>query len=114
MPSQSSQTILFLAANPKQTNQLQLDKELRSVDSALQTTLYRQNFDLRSHWAVEPSDLQGLLLRYQPSIVHFSGHGSTSGELILHNIADEAVPVLPETLASLFGILRDNVRCVLL
>jgi hypothetical protein len=114
MSSQDKLTILFLAANPADMNQLQLDEEMRSVDSALRMTEYWRHFDLRAHWAVRPSDLHELLLRYKPHIVHFSGHGSKTGEILLKADTGDAKPLAPDVLASLLAILKDNVRCVVL
>jgi hypothetical protein len=106
--------ILFLAANPADTDPLKLDEELRAIDQELRKTAFRDRFDLRSHWAVRYGDLQELLLRYQPHIVHFSGHGSAAGEIILKNQDGSQYPVPPDALASLFAILKDNIRCVVL
>ena len=114
MPPTEKLTILFLAANPQDTNQLKLDEEVRAIDQALQLTEYRDRFDLRSHWALRYSDLPALLLRYKPHIVHFSGHGSSSGELAFGDDQGKSHLVPADTLADLFSILRDNIRCVVL
>lgn len=107
-------TILFLAANPLDTQQLQLDEEVRAIDKALRDTAYRDRFDLRSHWALQYGDLPALLLRYNPHIVHFSGHGSPSGELVFSDGAGKSHLAPPDMLADLFNLLRDNIRCVVL
>jgi hypothetical protein len=106
--------ILFLAANPAGTSPLQLDEESRRVDQALRGTDLGQSFDLRQHWAVRYGDLQELLLRYRPEIVHFSGHGSPASELMLQDELGRQHPVSAEALARLFELLHDNVRCVVL
>jgi len=67
--------ILFLAANPSDTSRLRLDEEVRAIEEALRESEFRNRFELHSHWAVRIDDLQKLLLRYKPDIVHFSGHG---------------------------------------
>ena len=36
-------TILFLAANPKNTTKLRLDEEIREIDQALRLSEYRDN-----------------------------------------------------------------------
>jgi hypothetical protein len=111
--AQAQIKILFLAANPQDITRLQIDEEMRAIDQALRMTEYRDRFDLRSHWAVRYSDLQELFLRYRPHIVHFSGHGSPVGEIILqseHGIH----PVSAKALSSLFSILKDNIHCVVL
>lgn len=106
--------ILFLAANPQDRTWLQIDKEMRAIDQALRMTEYRDRFDLRSHWAVQISDLQEQLLRHQPDIVHLSGHGSDTNEIIFQNEAGESYPVPVSALSELFEILQGKIRCVIL
>jgi hypothetical protein len=63
---------------------------------------------------VRYSELSRFLQRHKPHIVHFSGHGSASGELAFSDDAGKSHLVHPDTLADLFNILRGNVRCVVL
>jgi hypothetical protein len=63
--------ILFLASNPKDTDRLRLDEEMRGVDQALRQSEFRDKFDIKQHWAVRVVDLQGYFLRYKPDIIHF-------------------------------------------
>jgi len=106
--------VLFLAANPKDTDPLRLDEEIRSIDLALQQAEFRDIFDIKQHWAVRVTDLQGYLLRHQPDIVHFSGHGSAVSEILLEDNNGNSRPVSPRALSQLFSILKDNIRCVVL
>lgn len=112
--SMSPMKILFLAANPHDTQPLQLDKEVRAIDQSLQSAAYRDRFDLVQAWAVHYDDLQNVLLRHQPTIVHFSGHGSGANELILLDNDGGSHPVSLHALSRLFAILKDNIRCVVL
>jgi formylglycine-generating enzyme required for sulfatase activity len=107
-------TILFLAADPVNKPKLQLDEEQRAIDRELRLAKHRDRFDLRVELAVRYSDLQELLLRYEPVIVHFSGHGSEAGEILLKNASGSARPVQPVALARLFARLKGSVRCVVL
>ena len=107
-------TILVLAANPDDTDQLKLDEEVRAIDRALREGEYRDRFELRAHWAVRVEDLQGLLLRYRPHVVHFAGHGSEGGEIVLMDAGRRKYLVPLEALASLFDILGNKPRCVVL
>ena len=107
-------TILFLAANPVDTVRLRLDAEVRAIDAALQRTPFRHQFDLQQHWAVRVADLPELLQRHEPAIVHFSGHGSDAGELVLEDALGQMCPVASAALTRLFSVLRDNIRCVVL
>lgn len=106
--------ILFLAANPTDSTRLRLDEESRTIDQALRLAKFRDRFDLIQHWAVRVADLQGLLLRYNPDIVHFSGHGSEDSEIVLEDQTGQSQPVPMGALSRLFSVLKDNVRCVVL
>ena len=106
--------ILFLGANPSDTTRLRLDEEVRGIDQALRLAQYRDRFDLIQQWAVRVGDLQGLLLRHQPHIVHFSGHGSEDGQILLEDNAGQAHPVSPRALSNTFAALNDNIRCIVL
>lgn len=106
--------ILFLAANPRDTQPLRLDAEVRAIDQALQRAEFRSRFELRQHWAVQVGDIQHHLLRHKPDIVHFSGHGSRASEIILEDISGNSRPVSTHALSQLFSVLKDNIKCVVL
>lgn len=106
--------LLFLTANPVDTPLLKLDEEVRAVDQALRKTSYRDHFDFIQHRAVQYGDLQDLLLHHEPDLVHFSGHGSETGELLLQDEKGIAHPIREQTLSRLFAVLKDNIRCVVL
>jgi hypothetical protein len=106
--------ILFLAANPRDIEPLKLDEEVRAIDQALRQSQFRDRFDMKQHWAVRYSDLQAVMLRHQPDIVHFSGHGSAAGEIVLQDDSGANHPVSVRALSALFSILKDNIRCVVL
>ena len=106
--------ILFLAANPKDTPQLRLSEEVRTIDERLRAAEFRERFELIQFWALRKGDLVEALLRHQPHIVHFSGHGNTSGQIILEDNLGLSQPLSAKAVSDLFGILPDHVRCVVL
>ncbi len=106
--------ILFLAANPRDTNSLRLDEEVRAIDEVLSRSPFRDQFDLIQAWAVRVADLEEVLLDHQPHVVHFSGYGSESNEIILEDAGGSSREVSERALARLFGVLKDNIRCVVL
>jgi len=106
--------ILFLAANPHDTQPLRLDAEVRAIDQALQRAEFRNCFELRQHWAVQALDIQHHLLRHKPDIVHFSGHGGRASQIILEDISGNSRLVSTSTLRQLFSVLKDNIKCVVL
>jgi hypothetical protein len=105
---------LFVAANPEQTNKLKLDEEIREINQKIRSSEYRDSLDFTSIWAVRPDDLIQYLNQCQPQIVHFSGHGSTSGEIILVDDQGQPKPVPPEAIQALFRTLKDNIQIVVL
>jgi hypothetical protein len=106
--------ILFLAANPLDTPPLRLDEEMRTIDTKIRQAEFRDLFQIEQHWAVRVPDLQGLILRHKPNIVHFSGHGSVRSEIVLKDDAGRSRPVSVEALSRLFSLLAGNIRCVVL
>jgi hypothetical protein len=106
--------ILFLGANPKNTTRLRLGEEVRAIDQELHDVKYRDQFDIEQHWAVQVVDLQELLLRHEPDIVHFSGHGTDESEIIVENSRGNCHPISIRALSRLFSILKDNIKCVIL
>ena len=107
-------TILFLASNPIDTSPIRLGEEVRSIQEKLRLSRYRDGFRIEQEWAVRVSDLQGHLLRHSPCIVHFSGHGSSSSEIILEDASGNSQPVSKNALSQLFSVLKENIRCVVL
>lgn len=106
--------VLFLASNPKATKQLALDEEIRQITSKIRAADYRDSIDLTSAWAVRPDDLLQMLNQHKPQIVHFSGHGSESGEIILTSDSGECKTVSDRALEALFTTLKDNIEVVFL
>lgn len=107
-------SLLFLAANPTDTTRLRIDEEMRSISHALRSADFRDQFELIIHPAVHVSDLQELLLRHRPQIVHFSGHGTGEMGIILQNAAGVAQLVPTAALGDLFALVNTTVRCVVL
>lgn len=106
--------ILFLAANPRDTDRLRLDEEARAIRERLRISTYGEKFVIEQEWAVCVSDLQTHLLRHQPHIVHISGHGSPIGEIVLGTQAGPSKAVSPAALKRLFATLKGDIRCVVL
>jgi uncharacterized SAM-dependent methyltransferase len=106
--------ILFLAANPDSTVRLTLDEESRDIEERLRAAKHRDAFQYKTRWAVRPDDLQDALLREEPTVVHFSGHGSGPSGLILYDDDGNEKPVAAEALRHLFSVLKGKIRLVVL
>lgn len=106
--------VLFLTSNPEGTPLLNLDEEARQITQKIRASEHPDDLELETLWAVRPDDLIQGLLEHQPQIVHFSGHGSDRGEIVLMDKTRQAQPVSAEALKSLFTALKDNIRVVVL
>jgi CHAT domain-containing protein len=106
--------ILFLAANPIDTTRLAIDREAREIEQQLQLAKHREAMSFRSAWAVRLRDLSQLLNQHRPTIVHFSGHGVSSGVLLLENAFGEVDEISPASFDALFAAMKDRIRVVLL
>ncbi|ELS01096.1 hypothetical protein Xen7305DRAFT_00007970 [Xenococcus sp. PCC 7305] len=105
--------ILFLAANPQSTERLNLEKEAREIEEALQISKLSQEFELIQKWEVRPRDFRRALLKFNPNIVHFSGHGKGKAGLVISDAAGKEKAVTGEALAGLFANFP-SIKCVLL
>jgi hypothetical protein len=113
-PTSDTVTILFLAANPVDTDRLRLGEELRDIKAALRQATHRDRFDAQDEWAVRIDDLRRALLRYKdkPLVVHFSGHGE-AGAIFLEGRDGQTKPVEGDALSH-FLKLFPNIQCVIL
>jgi CHAT domain len=106
--------VLFVSANPIGTPQLKLDEEVREIQTKIRSTKYRDALTLETIWATRPDDLLQALNEHKPHVVHFSGHGSPTEEIILLDRFGKAKAVSKGALVDLFRVLKDNIRLVIL
>jgi hypothetical protein len=106
--------ILFLSSNPKDISRIRLDEELREVDERIQLGKFRDRFELIPQLAVRPRDIGRALMRYQPHVLHFSGHGSPTEGIVLEDDEGKTKLVSAEALAKLLAVIKDNLRVVVL
>jgi CHAT domain-containing protein len=72
-------SVLYLTADSSRRHRLRVDAEMRRVREAIRGSRYRDNITVNYSPAAGLRTLQDGLNDYRPQIVHFSGHGSTSG-----------------------------------
>lgn len=106
--------ILFLAANPTTETWLALDEECRAIESAIRASDERDSLEFVTKWAVRPNDLLQHFHEHNPNVVHFSGHGTKAGEILLIGKNRKSMPVSSAVLKSLFAASNDEVRVVIL
>lgn len=107
--------VLFLASDPfRDRAPLRLDEEVRAIDHALRKGRAHEGVELIPHFATRTRDLQDALLRHDPQIVHFAGHGGDGGVIYLGGADGRPGAVGKEALAKLFGILSEWIKVVVL
>jgi hypothetical protein len=92
---------------------LRLDEEFRALTEKVWGSLHRDALEFVPALAARPDDLLQTLNRYEPEIVHFSGHGTEDG-LILVGTDGSPKPVTARALKSVFTTLKGNIRLVVL
>ena len=107
-------TILFLAASPRDLEQIRPDLELRKIRQELQLDQDRDGLRMVDDVAVRLHDISRALLRHKPDLVHFSGHGDEEGRLYVEDEAGYSKPTNIEGMAKLFGLHKATIGCVII
>ena len=110
----TSTTILFLAANPRDSRALRIGEELAKIEASLQWSDNRDSFIVEQQWASGVKELRRAMLKYKPNIVHFSGHGSPEGGILLEDDEGYAKELDIESFGNLFSMFVESTQCVLL
>lgn len=105
--------ILFLGASPIDEVRLRIDEELRDIEKGLKLATLRDQFELKSEWAVTTKTLQQAMLDESPTIVHFSGHGDVNGIAVEDSLGNSKL-IDNDAIGSLFELFSENIKCVVL
>jgi uncharacterized protein YjbI with pentapeptide repeats len=106
--SLTPKNILILSANPRGTNALRLDEEVREIQRDIERGKLRDQFVLQQRWAVQVHDIRRALLDYEPQILHFSGHGIGSESLDVSQIQNRDISISPESIHEPEGLVFEN------
>lgn len=117
--------ILFIASNPdiefvdddgntKQKQKLKLEKEAREIHESIQKSLKRDSISFETRWATRVTDLLQYINEVNPTILHFSGHGTSDGKLVFQDNNDKPKLLSMEALVELINASSDNLRLVVL
>ncbi|GHB53270.1 caspase family protein [Persicitalea jodogahamensis] len=110
---QIKKKIIFMAADSK--SGLLLGRESNKIREELLMSSLRDEFLYTTLFEVTGFDFSRTLLREKPTIVHFSGHGSSEG---IYLVNEHEVPQLAPTkaLKKLFGVMGKvlKIECVIL
>ncbi len=108
-------SVLFLSADPSEQSRLRTNQEYREIQEKLTLAKKRDWFYLEQpQLSARPEDVSQALLNFQPTIVHFSGHGASDGALCFENRSGETQFVDPDALTELFKQFIPRLVCVIL
>lgn len=104
--------LLFLSVDAAGHERLSSSREYRDLEQQLKVHGLRHSIQLIPKFAVRISDIPRALNEHKPDIVHFSGHGTASDEIVLLNEHDEGLCLQASALATLLQPFRYCVRLV--
>jgi hypothetical protein len=107
----TSTRILFLGTNTAQGARLAVEQEFQIISDALASD---PELELLYRFGVKAGELPDLIARQRPEIVHFSGHGMPTGELVFVGEHGDVEAVDIDPLTEVFRLLGGTVQCVVL
>ena len=102
-----------MASNPIDQTSLRLDKEARDIQEKIRKSEYRDSIVFESRWATRTIDILQAINETNPTIVHFSGHGADTGELVLENVDGSTKLVSKEAVTAAISTASDTIKLVL-
>lgn len=105
--------VAFFATDPatESGRRLLLDEEVREIQQKIRLSNHRDAVKLESRWALRPGDILQYMNELEPTIVHFSGHGTNQDELVLQDRNGDASFVSLTSIVGTFE-LYESVRLV--
>ncbi|MBR5402421.1 MAG: CHAT domain-containing protein [Treponema sp.] len=92
--------------------QLRLDEEVHAIQEKIRLSDYRDSIKFESRWAVRPSNILQAINETNPTVIHFSGHGTEEGDLVLQNPDGSTKLVTKEAMSATISTLSSTIRLV--
>ncbi|MBH3442376.1 hypothetical protein I5L59_02125 [Pseudomonas moraviensis] len=107
-------TVLFFASDPGSTSsdKLALDEEARLIQNSIRASAHRESIDFQTRWAVRPGDILQAINELNPTVVHFSGHGTQADALVLQDDHGRPKFVAKEAIVSAIAFSSESVKLV--
>lgn len=104
--------VLFMASNPVGTGQLRLDEEARAIHETITKSKHRDSVEFVTRWAVRSFDILQAINEINPDVIHFSGHGTDTDELVLQNTDGSHKLITKEAIVGTIATVSDKVKLV--
>lgn len=105
--------VLFMASNPVDQVSLTLDQEAREINEAITKSKHRDSVEFITRWAAQPLDVLQAINETSPTIIHFSGHGSSNDELVLQDKNGNTKLISKDAIVQSIATSCDSVRLVI-
>jgi hypothetical protein len=102
--------LLLLASNDVESLDSRAADEIREIDGVIRSAAHRDSFEPLQRSALRDSDITAVLNRYQPHILHISGHAKRTEGLILEDDNREVAKIGCPELVSLILSSTDDDR----
>ena len=107
--------VLFLPSDPSDQDRLKLLRELGKIKQQVSAAKHKDKFDLHIEALSESINISEALQTINPSILHFAGHGSEYGELVVLDEAGNSEFMPLESLVTMIrNVKASRLRCVIL
>ncbi|MCL1964802.1 MAG: CHAT domain-containing protein [Firmicutes bacterium] len=104
--------VLFMASNPIVSVPLRLDEEARAIHETITKSKHRDSVEFVTRWAVRSPDILQAINEVNPDVIHFSGHGTATDELVLQNTDGSPKLITKEAIVQTIATVSDKVRLV--
>ena len=98
--------VLILSSDPRNADRLRLAQELRDLQVAIRGTRYPFSMNVHNEPCCRYSDITAALDRFDPHVLHFSGHGAED-VLYFEDVQGIAKAVKKQALASVLRHQKD-------
>ncbi|NHM32440.1 hypothetical protein G8761_17880 [Bacillus sp. C11] len=105
-------TVLFMASNPLDAPPLRLDEEAREIQEMIRKSEHRDSVTFRTRWATRSLDLLQAINEEEPTIIHFSGHGSENDEIVFQDNQGNAKLVSKEAIVQTIMSSSDSIKLI--
>lgn len=105
-------SVLFMASNPIGVAPLRLDEEAREIEEMIRKSEFRDSVSFVTKWAVRSQDVLQAINEENPTIIHFSGHGSDDDEIVFQKSNGEAKFVSKEAIVQTMMTSTDTIKLV--
>nr|MCU0535726.1 hypothetical protein [Hydrococcus sp. Prado102] len=101
--------VVILESNPRKD--LNLNIEIKNLENIIESSWKpdrpSQIQIVKAALAVRPEDLHEIMLKYEPQIVHFCGHGTGKQGLVFQDDNGSELLASTDTLSNLFELFKD-------